>query len=52
MTLAETAEALETASRQGAAEDRPEGARFIVMSDTLATEIAAAIRRIDSRVHV
>lgn len=35
---------LENAPRMGAAEDEPEGSRYIRMSDTLAKEIANGIR--------
>ncbi len=40
----EIAAALDRADRQGAATDEPEGARFIVMSDTLARQWAALLR--------
>jgi len=44
--LRQLAAELEKAPRQGAAVDRPEGERFIVVSDTLAKEIVATLRRI------
>ena len=36
---------LKTAYRQGALEDEPEGARYIMISDTLARAMATALER-------
>lgn len=43
MTILEVAEALRTATRQGADQDIPEGSRFIELSETLANEMIKAI---------
>lgn len=37
--------ALENAQRQGAVKDEPEGARYIQLSDTLATTLAGLLRQ-------
>jgi hypothetical protein len=39
------ADDLDACPREGAATDAPEGARYIKLSDTLARQIAAALRR-------
>ena len=43
--LERVADALDQAVRQGAAEDNPEGTRYIVISDTLAKKMASDIRK-------
>jgi hypothetical protein len=45
MTAAQVADALDRAERVGAPTDEPEGARRVWLSDTLARQIAAALRR-------
>lgn len=42
--LRQVAEMLEESPRLGQPEDKPEGARYIVLSDTLARQIAAKLR--------
>ena len=44
MNLMEIADALEGGPRQGAAEDRPEGVRYVVLSDTLINQITRELR--------
>lgn len=44
--LAQLADELDTAQRCGGPDDEPEGARFIIMSDTLARKIAKRLRRL------
>jgi hypothetical protein len=36
---------LETAERTGAAEDKPEGSRTVILSDTLAKHLAKVLRK-------
>jgi hypothetical protein len=45
LTLEEWALALESAPRLGAAVDEPEGARYLILSDTLAREVASSLRQ-------
>ena len=44
MTVAEIADALERAPRQGADKDHPEGSRLVVFSDTALNAIARELR--------
>ena len=44
MNLMEIADALEGAPWQGATEDRPEGARHVVFSETLMNQITRELR--------
>jgi hypothetical protein len=44
MSVVEVADALERAPRQGAAVDKPEGARFVVISDIALSRIIRALR--------
>lgn len=48
MTIAGVARRLEVAHRSGASEDRPEGARYITISDTLALQMAAVLREAEA----
>ena len=43
MTMNDVARILATAYRSGADIDAPEGARYIILSDTLANQMAAAL---------
>lgn len=43
MTKTEVAEILRTSPRIGTREDKPEGTRYIVLSDTLANQMADAL---------
>ena len=49
--ILELAEALRQAQREGAAEDIPEGARYITISDTLAGMIAGRLEAIVAEVN-
>ena len=49
--ILELAEALRQAQREGAAEDIPEGARYITISDTLAGMIAGRLETIIAEVN-
>jgi len=44
VTIAEIADALERAPRQGAEKDKPEGARFATFSDTALNQMAGDLR--------
>ena len=44
MTVAEIADALERAPRQGADKDHPEGSRYVVFSDTALNAMARELR--------
>ncbi len=44
--LDEIADSLDKADREGADKDTPEGARYIIMSDTLARQIAETMRQV------
>ena len=44
MTVAEIADAMERAPRQGAEKDQPEGSRFVVFSDTALNAMARELR--------
>jgi len=44
MTIPEIADALESAPRQGAEKDQPEGSRYAVFSDTALTTMAREMR--------
>ena len=48
MKLSEIADALDKAQRQGKIPDTPEGSGYILISDTLAKQISADLREIDS----
>lgn len=48
-TLSAIAAGLDRAARFGATEDDPEGARYIVLSDTLARQIASDLRRHEAK---
>jgi len=43
MTIYDVAKILSSAERTGSDTDAPEGARYIMLSDTLANEMAAAL---------
>lgn len=47
MRLSEIADALDSAERQGKIPDNPEGSGYIMISDTLAKQIANNLREID-----
>jgi nicotinamidase-related amidase len=44
MTVAEIADAMERAPRQGAEKDQPEGSRFVVFSDTALNAMVRELR--------
>ena len=44
MTVAEIADAMERAPRQGAEKDQPEGSRYVVFSDTALNAMARELR--------
>lgn len=46
--LRDFADAMDRAARTGEAPDNPEGVLVIQMSDTLARELAAALRRVEA----
>ena len=49
MELEDVIHVLKTVKRQGAGEDRPEGARFIAISETLANAMIAALEQYEQQ---